>query len=66
MCAAMEIMLSDTEKEHLRMIADALQRKAEPETDERLVGALIRKCMLRTNGKQLKLTDMGRRQLQDQ
>ena len=61
----MDVTLSDPEKEHLRMIADALQRKAEPQTDELLVGALIRKCMLRTNGKDLKLTEMGRRQLKD-
>ena len=62
----MEFTLSDPEKEHLRLIADALERKASLETDEQLVGALIRKCMVRTNGKTLKLTDLGRRQLKDQ
>jgi hypothetical protein len=57
--------LSAPEKEHLRLIADALERKASLETDEQLLGALIRKCMVRTNGKSLKLTDLGRRQLKD-
>ena len=61
----MDIDLSAPEKEHLRLIADALQRKASIETDEALVALLIRKCMLRTNGKELKLTEMGRRQLAD-
>ena len=61
----MEFNLSLPEKEHLRLIADALERKASLETDEQLVGALIRKCMVRTNGKSLKLTDLGRRQLKD-
>ena len=59
----MEISLSDPEKEHLKMIADALQRKQSIETDEALLGALIRKCMVRTSGKSLKLTELGRRQL---
>lgn len=59
----MNIELSAPEKEHLRQIADALQRKQAIETDEALVAALIRKCMIRTNGKELKLTEMGRRQL---
>lgn len=58
-------MLSAPEKDHLRLIADALERKASLETDEQLVGALIRKCMVRTNGKSLKLTDLGRRELQN-
>ena len=62
---AMEISLSAPEKEHLKMIADALQRKQSIETDEAILGALIRKCMVRTNGKELKLTDLGRRQLQN-
>jgi hypothetical protein len=57
--------LSPTEKEHLRLIADAIERKATLETDEQLVGALIRKCMVRTNGKDLRLTEAGRRQLQN-
>ncbi|MEA3194875.1 MAG: hypothetical protein QOD26_3208 [Betaproteobacteria bacterium] len=61
----MEFTLSVPEKEHLRLIADALERKASLETDEQLLGALIRKCMVRTNGKSLKLTDLGRRQLKD-
>ena len=58
--------LSGPEKEQLRLIADALERKASLETDEKLLGALIRKCMVRTNGKALKLTDLGRRALSDQ
>jgi len=62
----MEISLSDPEKEHLKMIADALQRKQSIETDEALLGALIRKCMVRTNGKELKLTELGRRELKTQ
>jgi len=62
---AMELTLSDPEKEHLRMIADAIERKASVETNEALVGALIRKCMIRTNGKDFRLTDIGRRQLQN-
>ena len=62
----MEISLSDPEKEHLKMIADALQRKQSIETDEALLGALIRKCMVRTNGKELQLTELGRRQLNGQ
>jgi len=57
--------LSPSEKEHLRLIADALERKATLETDEALVGALIRKCMVRTSGKDLRLTEAGRRQLQN-
>jgi hypothetical protein len=61
----METMLSAPEKEHLRMIADALQRKQSIEPDEELVGSLIRKCMVRTNGKELKITELGRRQLQN-
>ena len=61
----METTLSLPEKEHLRLIADALERKASLETNEQLVGALIRKCMVRTNGKSLKLTDLGRRELKD-
>jgi hypothetical protein len=62
----MNTELSAPEQEHLRMIADALQRKQSVETDEALVGALIRKCMIRTNGKEFKLTEMGRRQLKAQ
>jgi hypothetical protein len=62
----MEISLSVTEKEHLRMIADALQRKESVTPDEALLGALIRKCMVRTNGKELKLTELGRRELKTQ
>ena len=61
----MEIELSAPEKEHLRLIADALQRKQSVETDDPMVGALIRKCMIRTNGKELRLTEMGRRHLKD-
>jgi hypothetical protein len=61
----METMLSTPEKEHLRMIADALQRKQSIEPNEELIGSLIRKCMVRTNGKELKLTELGRRQLQN-
>ena len=61
----MDLMLSDPEKEHLRMIADAIERRASIETNEELVGALIRKCMIRTNGKELKLTELGRRQVQN-
>ena len=60
----MEIDLSAPEKEHLRRIAEAIERKANIEPDEVLLGALIRKCMIRTNGKDLKLTDIGRRHLQ--
>ena len=59
----MDNTLTDPEKEHLRLIADALQRQASLETDEALLGALIRKCMVRTNGKSLKLTEAGRREL---
>ena len=55
--------LSVSEKEHLRLIADALQRQVSLETDEQLLSALIRKCMVRTNGKSLKLTEAGRREL---
>jgi hypothetical protein len=61
----MDLMLSDPEKEHLRMIADAIERRASIETNEELVGALIRKCMIRTNGKDFRLTDLGRRQLKN-
>jgi hypothetical protein len=61
----MEISLSAPEKEHLKLIAEAVQRKQSIETDEQLLGALIRKCMVRTNGKELKLTELGRRQLQN-
>ena len=57
--------LSPPEKEHLRLIADAIERKATLETDEQLVSALIRKCMVRTSGKDLRLTEAGRRQLQN-
>ena len=57
--------LSDSEKEHLRLIAEAIERKMTLETDEALLGALIRKCMVRTNGKDLKLTEAGRKQLQN-
>ena len=59
----MEIVLSTPEKDYLRLIAESIERKASLETDEALVGALIRKCMIRTNGKDLKLTEAGRRQL---
>ena len=62
----MEISLSAPEKEQLQMIADALQRRESVATDETLLGALIRKCMVRTNGKELKLTELGRRQLNGQ
>jgi len=62
---AMEISLSAPEKEHLKLIADALQRRQSIEPDEAILGALIRKCMVRTNGKELKLTELGRRQLQN-
>ena len=62
---AMELTLSDPEKEHLRMIADAIERKASIETDEAMLAALIRKCMIRTNGKELRLTELGRRQVQN-
>jgi len=61
----MEFTLSGEEREQLRMIADAIQRKANIETNEALVAALIRKCMIRTNGKELKLTELGRRQVQN-
>jgi hypothetical protein len=47
------------------MIADALLSKQSIATDEALVSSLIRKCMIRTNGKELKLTELGRRQLQN-
>jgi len=57
--------LSPAEKEHLRLIAEALERKVSPETDEALLGSLIRKCMVRTNGKDLRLTEAGRKQLQN-
>ena len=60
----MDTALSPSEKEHLRRIAEAIERKTGFEGDEALVGALIRKCMIRTNGKDLKLTEMGRRQLE--
>ena len=59
----MDTELNPPEKEQLRRIADALQEKRAFEGDEALVNALIRKCMVRTNGKELKLTEMGRRQL---
>ena len=59
----MDIALSSPEKEHLRQIAEAIERKAVFETDEALVSSLIRKCMIRTNGKEFKLTEMGRKQL---
>jgi hypothetical protein len=65
MAPTMENKLSAPEKEHLRQIADALARRESLETDEVLLGALIRKCMVRTNGKALKLTDLGRRELAD-
>jgi len=55
--------LSETEREHLRTIADAIERKTSVATDEALLAALIRKCMVRTNGKDLKLTEIGRRHL---
>ena len=61
----MEYTLTVPERDQLRLIADALQRQAGLETDEALLGALIRKCMVRTNGKSLKLTDLGRRQLEN-
>ena len=61
----MEFTLSGEEREQLRMIADAIQRKANIETNEALVAALIRKCMIRTNGKELKLTELGRRHVQN-
>lgn len=59
----MESTLSAPEKAHLKLIADALERKESVPTDEILVGALIRKCMVRTNGKALKLTELGKRAL---
>ena len=59
----MDVALSPSEKEHLRRIAEAIERKASFEGDEALLGALIRKCMVRTNGKELKLTEIGRKQL---
>ena len=59
----MDTLLNDPEKEHLRQIAEAIERKAVIETDEALVSSLIRKCMIRTNGKEFKLTEMGRKQL---
>jgi hypothetical protein len=61
----MDIALSPPEKVHLKMIADALLSKQSIATDEALVSSLIRKCMIRTNGKELKLTELGRRQLQN-
>ena len=65
----MRLVMDDTltgpEKEHLLLIADALQREASLETDETLLGALIRKCMVRTSGKSLKLTELGRRQIEN-
>jgi hypothetical protein len=62
----MENTLTDSERELLQLIARALQREESLETDEALLGALIRKCMVRTNGKELKLTELGRRQLNGQ
>ena len=61
----MDIELSAAEREHLRRIADAIERKASIETDEAMLAALIRKCMIRTNGKELRLTELGRRQVQN-
>jgi len=61
----MENTLTDSERELLQLIARALQREESLETDEALLGALIRKCMVRTSGKSLKLTDLGRRQLEN-
>ena len=62
---AMENKLTAQEREHLLLIADALRRQASLDTDEALLGALIRKCMVRTTGKSLKLTEQGRRQLEN-
>ena len=59
------LSLSDSEREHLQRIAEALARKASIEIDEVLLASLIRKCMIRTNGKDLRLTEAGRRQLQN-
>ena len=59
----MDIVLSTPEKDYLRLIAESIESKASLETDEALVSALIRKCMIRTHGKDLKLTEAGRRQL---
>ena len=39
----MEISLSAPEREHLKMIADALQRRQSVDTDEQLVG-LVYSC----------------------
>lgn len=61
----MNIELSIPERDHLRLIAEAIERKASIEIDDALLSALIRKCMVRTNGKDLKLTEIGRRQLQN-
>jgi len=61
----MENQLTAQEREHLLLIADALRRQASLDTDEALLGALIRKCMVRTTGKSLKLTEQGRRQLEN-
>lgn len=55
--------LSGPERDHLRMIAEAIEQRASVETDEALVSSLIRKCMIRTNGKDFKLTEIGRRHL---
>jgi len=65
MRVVMENTLTDPERELLQSIAHALQRAESLETDEALLGALIRKCMVRTSGKSLKLTDLGRRQLEN-
>ena len=62
---AMENTLTPPERELLQLIADALRREESLETDEALLGALIRKCMVRTSGKSLKLTELGRRQLEN-
>ena len=59
------LSLSDSEREHLQRIAEAIARKVSIEIDEVLLGSLIRKCMIRTNGKDLRLTEAGRRQLQN-
>jgi hypothetical protein len=51
--------LSAAEKEQLTLIARALERNEKFEHDPALLGSLIRKCMVRTAGDTLKLTEQG-------
>ena len=55
--------LSSKEKEQLMLIAQALKNNESYAPDSTLLGSLVKKCMVRTIGNTIRLTDAGKKAL---